>query len=81
MQQLDMDVDYSLGFGRFCVKYGQDFPTATEKELEDEYNKYKDFYAKHHRDHPGTATDCYAEYLQELGKQGKRHTFIGRIEE
>ena len=79
MQQLDMDVDYSLGFGRFCGKYCQDFPAATEKELEDAYNKYKDFYAKYHQNNRGATTDCYEEYLKT--KQGKRRAFIGRIEE
>ncbi|CAG8482724.1 10489_t:CDS:2 [Acaulospora morrowiae] len=66
---VNMDVDYSLGYGRFCVKYCQDFPAATEKELEDAYNKYKVFYTKHHRDNPGIATDCCEEFLQTLGKR------------
>ncbi|CAG8638648.1 10684_t:CDS:2 [Funneliformis caledonium] len=55
-------MDYSLGLIRFSVKYGQDFPTVTDKEIEEAYNEYKEFYAKHHRDHPGTATDCYEEF-------------------
>ncbi|CAG8601560.1 5406_t:CDS:2 [Paraglomus occultum] len=58
-----MDADYSLGLIRFSVKYGQDFPTATDKEIEEAYNKYKDFYVQYHQNHPTAVTDCYNEYL------------------
>ena len=67
-----MDADYSLGLGRFYLKYGRDFPTATETEVEDAYNKYKDFYVKYHQDNPAATTDCYAQYLETLDKQGKQ---------
>ncbi|CAG8469784.1 6372_t:CDS:2 [Paraglomus occultum] len=46
-------------------------PQTTETEVEDAYNKYKDFYAKYHSDHPAVITDCYAEYLATLDKQAR----------
>ena len=74
-------MDYSLDSFDFGVKYGQDHPEVTGKEARAEYEKYKDFYTTYYRNNPGATTDCYAEYLETLGKQGKQHTFIGRIEE
>ena len=68
-------MDYSLGIVAFTMKYARDFPTATEKELEDAYNNYKDFYVQYHQDHPAAVTDCYNEYLETLGKQGERHVY------
>ncbi|CAG8535316.1 6892_t:CDS:2 [Paraglomus occultum] len=68
-----MDADYSLGLIAFTMKYTRDFQEATEKEIGNAYEAYKVFYAKHHQDHPGTTTDCYAEYLQTLGKQDAGH--------
>ncbi|CAG8723326.1 11172_t:CDS:2, partial [Funneliformis mosseae] len=69
IQQLDMNMNYSLGFSHFCVKYDQDFLTAIEKEFKDEYNKYKDFFVKYHHENPAITTDCYKEYLQTVSKQ------------
>ena len=66
-----MNVD-SLNQLRFALKYGQDHPKAIEEEVEDVYEAYKEFYVTYRRDHPGTATNCYEEFLQTLGKQGKR---------
>ncbi|CAG8686144.1 15605_t:CDS:2, partial [Funneliformis caledonium] len=40
---------------------------TTEKELEDEYNKYKDFFVKYHHENPTATTDCYEKYLQTVG--------------
>ena len=74
-------MDYSLDPWDFGVKYTKDHPEVTGKEARAEYEKYKEFYTTYHRDNPGATTDCYAEFLIAQGKQGKRHTFIGRIEE
>ena len=74
-------MDYSLDPWDFGVKYKEDFREATGKEAKAKYEKYQDFYATYHRDNPGATTDCYAEFLETLDKQGKQHTFIGRIEE
>src|SRR5438105_40430 len=74
-------MDYSLDSWDFGAKHGRDFREATGKEIRAVYEEYRDFYAKHHHAHPGENTDCYEEYRKTLGKQGKRHTFIGRIEE
>ena len=70
-------MDYSLDSWDFSAKYGRDYGQATGKEIRDAYSKYEDFYVKYHCNYPGTTTDCYAEFLETLGKQGKRHTFIG----
>jgi hypothetical protein len=66
---------------RFAVKFKDHNPKATEEEVEDAYNKYKEFFYKYHQENPAATTDCYAQYLETLDKQGKQHTFIGRIEE
>ena len=77
-----MDADAKvMERGEFLWKYGRDYPSATFEQTDAAYNEYKEFYAKYRQDNPGATTNCYAEYLQTLGKQGKRHTFIGRIEE
>ncbi|CAG8746225.1 11021_t:CDS:1, partial [Ambispora leptoticha] len=83
-----MDVD-PLSQLVFALQYGQDYQEATKKavqeatkkEIEDVYEAYKEFFYKYHQDNPGATTDCYKEYLKTLVKQGKQHTFIGRIEE
>jgi len=67
-----MDADYSLGLIRFSVKYNQDFPTETDKEFEEAYNKYKDFYDKYHSDNPAATTNCYEEFIKTLGKQASK---------
>ena len=65
-----MDVDANVTERGFFLKYGRDCPSATLEQTEDAYNEYKDFYIKYHQDNPGAATDCYAEYIETLGKQG-----------
>ncbi|CAG8719953.1 9450_t:CDS:2, partial [Ambispora leptoticha] len=63
-----MDVD-PLSVVKFTLKYSRDYQEATEKEVEDAYEAYKEFFYKYHQDNPGTTTDCYKEYLKALGKQ------------
>src|SRR6185369_2773085 len=78
MDAMNVDPLSPLKFG---AQYVRDYPNATDKKIEEAYEEYKDFYLNYHRDNPAAITDCYAEYLATLGNQGKRHTFIGRIEE
>ncbi|CAG8655042.1 8476_t:CDS:2 [Funneliformis mosseae] len=64
-------MDYSLDPVDFSMKYNKDYPKATGKEGRAKYEEYKEFYVKHYRDYPGTATDYYEEFLQTLGKRDK----------
>jgi len=65
-------MDYSLDPWDFGMKYKEDYPKATGKEGRAKYEEYKEFYVKYHQNNPGATTDCYAEFLETLGKQGKR---------
>ena len=67
-----MNVD-SLEKWQFAVKFKDYNSKATEKEVSDAYEAYKNFYVKYHNDHPAAITDCYEEYLKT--KQGKQRTF------
>jgi hypothetical protein len=66
-----MNVD-PLNPMEFGFKYRGDYPNAAIEEATAAYNEYKDFYVTYQRDHPGTATNCYEEFLQTLGKRGKQ---------
>jgi len=68
-------MDYSLDPWDFGMKYKEDHREATGKEGRAAYEKYKDFYAKYHQDNPGATTDCYAQYLETLGKQGMQYVY------
>jgi len=74
MDALNVDPLSPLKFG---AQYGRDYPNATDKEIEEAYNKYKDFYVKYHSDHLAAITDCYEEFLKTLGKQGKQTRLLG----
>ncbi|CAG8611528.1 12623_t:CDS:2, partial [Ambispora leptoticha] len=70
-----MDVD-PLSLLKFTYKYNyyqeatnKEVQEPTDKEFEDAYEAYKEFFYKYHQDNPGTTTDCYKEYLKALGKQ------------
>ncbi|CAG8711985.1 1691_t:CDS:2, partial [Funneliformis mosseae] len=66
IQQLDMNamnVD-PLSQWRFAVKFKDHNSRATEEEVKNAYEAYKEFFYKYHKDH---LTDCYMEYLQTLG--------------
>uniref|UniRef100_A0A1D1XK08 Cytochrome c-type biogenesis protein CycH n=1 Tax=Anthurium amnicola TaxID=1678845 RepID=A0A1D1XK08_9ARAE len=73
-------MDYSLDSWDFGMKYKEDYREATGKEGRAAYEKYKDFYATYHQDHPAATTDCYAEFLQTLGKQGSSGRLLDTIE-
>ncbi|CAG8711500.1 2927_t:CDS:2, partial [Funneliformis mosseae] len=69
---LTLVVDSTLQYeevSHICSLLREDFLTANEKELEDEYNKYKDFFVKYHHKNSTATTNCYKEYLQTIGKQ------------
>ena len=63
-----MNVD-PLGGLQFAVKFKDYNSKATEKEVSDAYEAYKDFYVKYHQDSPAAVTDCYEEFLKTQGKQ------------
>ena len=65
-----MDADAKVMERVFLFKYGKDCPSATLEQAEDAYNEYKDFCIKYRQDNPGVTTNCYAEFLETLGKQG-----------
>ncbi|CAG8626028.1 15772_t:CDS:2, partial [Acaulospora morrowiae] len=62
-------MNYSLDSYNFGAKYKEDYQESTGKEIRAAHKEYKVFYTKHHRNHPGVTTDCYAEFLGTLGKQ------------
>jgi hypothetical protein len=79
MDAMNVDPLSPLKFGaKYAVKYKEDYHReATGKEVEDAYEKYKDFYVKYHQDHPAAITDCYEEFVKTLGKQGKQTRLLG----
>ncbi|CAG8685225.1 746_t:CDS:1, partial [Funneliformis mosseae] len=62
-------MDYSLDLIDFGMKYKEDYLKVTGKKGRVKYKEYKEFYAKYYHNYPETATDCYKEFLQMLGKR------------
>ena len=60
-------MDYSLDIVDFAVKYKEDYRKATGTDIRAAYEEYKDFYAKHHRDHPGATCSLPEPHVPAAG--------------